>query len=79
MPGSPLHLLRRIGIPAAGVVGVALVAGSVSGIARLDGTLAAQTERAAPVDHDRAVSFDPPRGHACRPPERRRPTPPPLY
>ncbi len=70
MSSRMLAVLRRAGAVVAVTGGVALVAGSVSGIARLDGTLAAEAERAATPRV--LVTYAPPRGSDCPLPEERR-------
>lgn len=60
MPRPSLPALRRLGAAVAATAGIALVGTSVSGIAQLDGTLAAadaKAERTTPAPYER-VSFE---------------------
>lgn len=71
MPGLPLAALRRIGAAAVLLGGIALVGGSVSGIASIDSTLADEARRATPPHHQRVVRIERPQRHQCPPPEHR--------
>jgi hypothetical protein len=65
MPGLPsASAVRRAGVAAAIGAGLALVGISVHGIASMDGTLRAATERPQHV-YDRNVSFVTPRSGSC--------------
>jgi hypothetical protein len=79
MPSRPLAALRRIGPPAALLGGIALLAGSVSGIASIDGRLAGGADRGAPARERPVVRLDRPPGHDCPPPAQRRPGSAPAY
>jgi hypothetical protein len=79
MPSRPLAALRRIGAPAAVLGGVALMAGSVSGIASIDRTLAAEADRGAPARDRPVVRLDRRPGHDCPPPAERPAAPASAY
>jgi hypothetical protein len=71
MPALPsATAVRRAGLAAAVGAGMALVGVSVSGIAGMDDTLRAATER--PALHDRSVSYVSRRAGDCRRPDRPR-------
>ncbi len=76
MPLPTASAVRRAGIAAVLGAGLALVAGSVSGIAAIDGRLRAATER--PRAHVERVSDGPWRAGACPRPHWQRVAPAPA-
>jgi hypothetical protein len=81
MPRPSAPALRRLAAAALAAAGVGLVATSVSGIASLDATLAADAARTAPPAHVEQVRLERRTGRDCPEPRQRpaSPTAPATY